>query len=94
MIDKFRPRRGQMYIELNVNRKYTTPLGSNITHKHQFYKHTIPSELMNDNQLDRPRRGQTFIAKALNNGNTTPLGSHYIAMKFCYKHSIPSGLTN
>lgn len=93
MIDKFRPRRGQMYIELNVNRKYTTPLGSHFLLSNLYYKRTIPSGLTKIDKF-RPRRGQTFIAKALNNGNTTPLGSHYIAMKFCYKHSIPSGLTN
>lgn len=46
MIYKFRPRRGQMYIEPNDNGRHTTPLGSNVTHKHQFYKHTIPSGLI------------------------------------------------
>jgi hypothetical protein len=78
MIYKFRPRRGQMYIEPNNNGRHTTPLGSNITHKHQFYKHTIPSGLMNDNQLDRPRRGQMYIEPNDNGRHTTPLGSNIV----------------
>ena len=76
-----RPRRGQTFIAKALNIGNTTPLGSNITHKHQFYKHTIPSGLMNDNQLDRPRRGQMYIEPNDNGRHTTPLGSN-IVMKF------------
>ncbi len=93
MIDNFRPRRGQMYIELNVNRKYTTPLGSHFLLSNLYYKRTIPSGLTKIDKF-RPRRGQMYIELNANRKYTTPLGSHYIAMKFCYKHSIPSGLTN
>ena len=92
MIYKFRPRRGQMYIEPNDNSRHTTPLGSNVTHKHQFYKHTIPSGLMNDNQLDRPRRGQMYIEPNDNGRHTTPLGSNITHKHQSYKHTIPSGL--
>ena len=92
MIYKFRPRRGQMYIEPNDNGRHTTPLGSNVTHKHQFYKHTIPSGLMNDNQLDRPRRGQMYIEPNDNGRHTTPLGSNITHKHQFYKHTIPSGL--
>jgi len=94
MIYKFRPRRGQKYIEPNDNNRHTTPLGSNITHKHQLYKHTIPSGLMNDNQLDRSRRGQMYIEPNNNGRHTTPLGSNITHKHQFYEHTIPSGLTN
>ena len=76
MIYKFRPRRGQMYIELNDNGRHTTPLGSNRIATNVFYIHTIPSGLSIDNQLGRPRRGQMYIEPNFIGLHSTPSGSY------------------
>lgn len=94
MIDKSRPRKGQMYIEPIVDHVYTTPLGSRLISGNFFYTHTIPSGLANDNQSNRPRRSQMFIEPEFNSGYTNPLGSHLLSLHVYYKHTIPSGLTN
>lgn len=47
MIDKFRPRTGQIFVEPNVIGRHTTPLGSHLIATNVFYTPTIPSELTN-----------------------------------------------
>lgn len=76
MIDKFRPRRGQIFIEINDSDRHTTPLGSNLIATNVFYTHTIPSGLSIYNYSIRPRRGQMYIELNVNRKYTTPLGSH------------------